>query len=44
MGAQPSFVADDPRFVEMIRATQENGEVERIDTHGAAVFLVGRFA
>ncbi len=38
------FVADDPRFAAMISACADGAAVERIDTHGAAVFLAGSFA
>ena len=35
------FIADDPRFGEMIRVATGESAPERIDTHGAAVFLAG---
>lgn len=40
MTEDPSFIADDPRFERMI-AELAGDTVERIDTHGAAVFLAG---
>jgi len=44
MGDQPPFVADDPRFADAVRVAAGGGAIERIDTHGAAVFLAGAFA
>ena len=41
MTAAPAFLADDPRFAAMIEALADGAPVERIDTHGAAVFLAG---
>jgi uncharacterized protein len=35
------FIADDPRFGEMIRVATGESAPERIDTHGAAIFLAG---
>ncbi len=40
MSDQP-FIADDPRFAAMMQRLAEGRPVQRIDTHGAAVFLAG---
>ena len=44
MTLEQEFVADDPRMVAAIRDAAGDGRPERIDTHGAAVFLAGSFA
>ncbi len=44
MTLEQEFIADDPRMVAAIRDAAGDGRPERIDTHGAAVFLAGSFA
>lgn len=44
MTPEQEFIADDPRIVAAIREAAHDGQLERIDTHGAAVFLAGAFA
>jgi aminoglycoside phosphotransferase family enzyme/predicted kinase len=44
MNGVPAFIADDPRFANMIATAAGSDRIERIDTHGAAIFLAGSHA